>query len=346
SLKMKSFDLSSILKTYDKKGKPHHEGEKTKVDVRDVFNMQGHLTVSIDKFVFEKMHFENIKTDLTLVPYRIDVNSLSADAMGGQITNSGYIAFTPGKHMILNLGLNIDKVDLPVLFKEYDNFGQKTLTDANLKGRFSATLAIRTVWNNYKEIDFDKLSGNLTCSVLHGELNNFDPIKSASAFIKVDELNHIVFSDLTNTLSIKDRVITIPRMEIQSSAVNLIMSGTHTLDNNIDYHIKVNLHKLLAAKFGQRDRDVQYIEEDPYDGVNLYLTLTGDISNPKIKYDRESVKKKIKQDLADQKQELKDLFKKDKTKKPAKEEETKREEKYYDTRKKPEYIEFEEDKKE
>ena len=344
TLKMKSFDLSSILKAYDKKGKPHHT-DKAKLDIRDVFNMQGHLSVAIDKFIYNNMVFDNVKTDLTLIPYRIDINSLSADAMGGQVTNSGYIAFTADRQMIMDLGVNIDKVDLPLLFKECDNFNQKTLTDKNLKGRLSATLQMKTVWNNYKDIDMDKLAGNLTCSVLHGELINFDPIKSASAFIKVDELNHIIFSDLTNTLTIRDRVITIPRMEIQSSAVNLFMSGTHTLDNQIDYQIKVNLRKLLAAKFGKRENDVQYIEEDPYEGVNLYLRISGDISHPKIKYDRESVKKKLKQELADQKQELKDLFKKDKSKKPVTEEEAKREEKYYDTRKKPEVIEFEEDKK-
>jgi hypothetical protein len=307
--------------------------------------MQGHLAVSIDKFIYQNMIFDNVKTDLTLVPYRIDINSLSADAMGGQVTNSGYIAFTPERQMIMDLGVTIDKVDLPLLFKECDNFNQKTLTDRNLKGRLSASLQMKTVWNNYKDIDMDKLAGNLTCSVLHGELINFDPIKSASAFIKVDELNHIIFSDLTNTLTIRDRVITIPRMEIQSSAVNLFMSGTHTLDNQIDYQIKVNLRKLLAAKFGKRENDVQYIEEDPYEGVNLYLRISGDISHPKIKYDRESVKKKLKQELAEQKQELKELFKKDKSRKPASEEEAKREEKYYDTRKKPEVIEFEEDKK-
>lgn len=344
TLRMHSFDLSSILHTYDKKGKPHPNTGKAKLDIRDVFNMEGHLQVSIDKFVYEHMLFEDVKADLGLVPYRIDIRSLSTTAMGGQITDVGYVAFLPGKQMLMNLGLNIDKVDLPMLFRECDNFNQTTLTDKNLKGRVSATLALRTVWNNYKDIDLDKLSGSLSCSVLHGELNNFDPIKSASAFIKVDELNHIVFSDLSNTLSIENRVITIPRMEIQSSALNLIMSGTHTLDNQIDYHLKVNLHKLLAAKFGSRQSDVQYIEEDPYAGVNLYLLLTGDISNPKIKYDREQVKKKLKQDLADQKQELKELFKKDKTQKPASKEAARREEKYYDTRKKPEFIDFDEEK--
>jgi uncharacterized protein involved in outer membrane biogenesis len=345
TLRMKSFDLSGILKTYDKKGKAHRDSTRAKLDIRDVFNMQGHLGVSIDKFVYNKMLFENVHTSLVLSPYRIDIDTLSATGMGGQITNSGNITFTQNKQMVMNLGLNIDKVDLPVLFRECDNFGQKTLTDANLKGRFNASLQVKTVWNNYKDIDLDKLAGSLTCSVLHGELLNFDPIKSASAFIKVDELNHIVFSDLTNSLTIKNRVITIPRMEVQSSALNLIMSGTHTLDNQIDYHIKVNLRKLLAAKFGRRESDVQYIEDDPYEGINLYISLTGDISNPKVKYDRESVKKNLKQDLADQKQELKDLFKKDKVKKPVNEKEATREEKYYDTRKKPEVIEFEEDKK-
>ena len=289
------------------------------------------------------MLFENVQTDLSLSPYRVDINSLSTHAMGGNITNTGYIAFTENKQMILNIGMNIDKVDLPVLFKECDNFGQTTLTDKNLKGRLSADIAIKTVWDNYKTINLDLLAGKLSCSVLHGELNNFDPIKSASAFIKVDELNHIVFSDLTNQLEIKNRMITIPMMEVQSSAVNLLMSGTHSLDNVIDYQIKVNLRKLLAAKFGKRNNDVAYIEEDPYEGVNLYLRITGDMSNPKIKYDKESVKKKLKKDLELQKEELKELFKKEKNRKPKNEEEMKREEKYYDTRKKPEFIDFQED---
>jgi hypothetical protein len=345
-LRMKTFNLSSILATYDKKNKPKHSTDKTQINIRDIFNMDGHLSIAIDKFSYQKMVFEDVKTEVKLVPYRLDINNLSTHAMGGNITNNGYIAFTPEREMIINLGLNIDKVDLPQIFAECDNFGQTSLTDKNLKGRVSASLELKTVWNNYKDIDLDQIVGNLSCSVLHGELINFEPIKAASSFIKVEELNHIVFSDLTNQLYIHDRKITIPKMEVQSSALNLLLSGTHTFDNEIDYHIKVNLRKLLANKFNRNNSDVQYIDEDPYDGVNLFLQLTGNIANPKIKYDKESVSKKIKQDMAAQKEELKGLFKKDKAPKAKNENETKREEKYYDTRKKPETIEFEEDKKE
>lgn len=344
-LAMKSFNLTNILAAYDKKNKPKTESSKPKLDIRDVFNMEGNLTVAIDKFSFNKLLFEDVKASISLEPYQINLNRLECNTMGGTLKDAGTIRFTTNKEMHLDGDLTIDKVDLPLLFLQAENFQQTTLTDKNLKGLVSASVQFKTVWKNYKEIDFDKLNAAISCEIAHGELLNFEPIKAASKFIKVEELNHIVFSDMTNQLVIKDRRITIPQMEVKSSALNLMLSGTHTLDNEIDYHLKINLHKLLANKFNRRGSDVQYIEEDPYEGVNLFLTLEGNLSNPKIKYDKASVKSKIKNDFKEEKQELKELFKKEKTKKKD-EKETKREEKYFDTKEQPKFIDFEEEKKE
>jgi len=289
------------------------------------------------------MIFEKLQADLGFSPHRMDIYRLSTHTMDGDVTDTGYVSFTTDRRMIFAFGLSIDKVDLPTVLKECDNFGQTSLTDQNLKGKLTAYLDLYTIWNNYTDIDLNKLVGNLQCTVLHGELNNFAPIKSAAAFIKIEELNHIVFSDLSNQVTIKDRVINIPMMEVQSSAINLIMAGTHTFDNVMDYQIKVNLRKLLAAKFGRKENADDYIEDNPYEGVNLYLTITGDIDHPKIKYDKKGVKGKLKGDLAAQKAELKELFGKDKHKKAKGAEEVKREEKYYNTQKKPEFIDFQED---
>ena len=349
SLRLKNFDLSRLIAVYSAPSSqsgqaiPPTDASSSSLDPRDFFNIQGHLNLFIDRFQYDKMVFDNLKTDLTFSPYRMNINTLSTHMMGGDIVDTGYVAFDPGRQMVLVLGLVIDKVDLPTIFQECDNFGQTTLTDKNLKGKLSADIQLYTVWNNYTSIDMDKLFGSMTCKVLHGELNNFAPVKSLAAFIKLEELNHIVFSDLSNQLTIKDRVISIPMMEVQSSAINLMMAGTHTMDNIMDYQIKVNLRKLLAAKFGRKENDQEYIEDNPYEGVNLYLTITGNVSNPKIKYDKKSVKKKLKTDLAAQKDELKALFGKDKGKKMKATEEAKREDKYYDTRKKPEFIDFQED---
>jgi hypothetical protein len=128
-------------------------------------------------------------------------------------------------------------------------------------------------------------------------------------------------------------------MDIQSNALNLQLKGTHSFDNQINYGIKVNLKKLLAAKFKKNNNDT-YIEEDPYEGTNIFLTLKGDISNPSIAYDKSSVKEKMKEDFKKEKETLKNLFKKDSEIQTNKD--NSKEDKYFQTKEKPVFIDFEE----
>lgn len=351
-LHIKTIDVGKLISAYSspapatapKTPAAPAPSSSSSIDPRDIMNIQGSLSIIIDKFIYKKMIFENMRADLALSPYRIDITNLSTHTMGGDITNQGSVSLTADRKMIFDFDMNINSVDLPVLFRECENFGQTTLTDKNLKGLVTADLQIKTVWDNYTDIDLDKVEGNLNCHILKGELNDFAPVKSLAAFVKISELNHIVFSDLSNQLTIKNRVITIPMMEVQSSALNMIMAGSHTFDNIMDYQIKVNLRKLLAAKFGRKENADEYIEANPYEGVNLYLTITGSVDHSEVKYDKKSVKKKLKSDLAAQKQELQELFGSGKKHKRLKGEEVaKREDKYYNTTKKPEFIDFQED---
>lgn len=114
--------------------------------------------------------------------------------------------------------------------------------------------------------------------------------------------------------------------------------GFHYFDNTVDYHLKVNLHKLLAQKFNRRNQDMQFIENDPYEGVNIFLTMTGNLSNPQIKFDKASTRDKIQTDFKNEKQVLKDLLKNAPRKVDAAEQ--KREDKYFDLREEPKFMDF------
>jgi len=258
--------------------------------------------------------------------------------MGGNIKHSGYIAFTPSKELEVAGDVILSDIEIVQLFEQSDNFSQSTLTSKHLRGKIDMTMSFASYFANYKDFVSNKLTATVVCKITNGELINFEPIKAASKFIRVEELNHIYFSDLSNQLIIKDSKITVPQMEVQSSAINLMLNGTHTFENVIDYHIKVNLKKLLANKF-KKNFSNEYIEEDPYEGSNIFLSLSGNISNPKIAYDKQFVKKKIDSDFKAERENLKSLFKKEPEQK--KKDDTK-EDKYFDTREAPKYIEFEE----
>lgn len=340
-VKTKVFNLTSILDAYDRKNKPV-EQRKEKINIREIFNMRGNIDVAMDRFLFRKMEFGDLTTDLRLVPGAIQINHLSTRAMGGNLRTTGLIEFTPANALALKIDVTAVDLNIPQIFKECENFGQTSLTDKNLKGTISTAIALDATWKNYKDLDTKTLSAIIDFNIKNGELIKFEPLRAASKFIRVEELEDIRFADLANTIKIANERFDVPEFEIKTSALNLMFFGYHYFNNDIDYHFKINLHKLLAQKFNRQGRDVQYIEEDPYEGVNLYLSMTGNLSNPKIKFDKPASRNKMISDFKNEKEVLKNLLKN--TPKTVDAKEQRREDKYFDTREEPKFMDFEEEK--
>lgn len=329
------FHLTNIMNAYPKKNKA---GVSNKIDVREILNMHGNLQVKIGEFIFREMQFNNVVADIDLSPAVLSINHLHANTMGGEMTVIGDISFPMDKSMHMNTNIMASNLEFVQIFKQCENFGQTTLTDKHLKGKLSTNLSLDARWKDMKELDTKTLNAICDFTITEGRLVNFEPVKAASKFIRIEELMDIKFATLSNVLRIKDEKIEIPPMEIKTSAVNLMIAGTHRFDNLVDYHFKINLRKLLAQKFDRRRNGADFIEEDAYEGVNIFLTMTGPLDNPAIKFDKPGAKEKMKVDIMAEREELKNLFKNKPVIKD--ENETKREEKYFKVEEQPQFIEF------
>ena len=172
-------------------------------------------------------------------------------------------------------------------------------------------------------MDLDKLYAGVEMTIENGEMNNVEAMKSLSRFIELKDLENIRFSTLKNQIEIKNQVITIPKMEVRSNAINITASGTHTFKNEINYRVKLSLNELLSKKAKQAKKQNDEFGEVADDGLgrtNIFLLMTGTIADPVIKYDSKSAIKNVQQDLKVEKQSLKTilkeefgLFKKDST---------------------------------
>lgn len=335
SLQIGLFDLNKMLAAFDKQDK---KAAAEKINIRDIFSISGQLKLSVDEFKYQQLNFKHIISDIRLSSGVIHLDNFHCKAMGGDFDHKGFIKFTADNELQVSGDLTVRSLDIVKLFEQAENFGQQTLTAKNLKGKINADLSFNAYFDDYKTIDLRRLVATLRCNISSGELIAFEPIKIASKFIRLEELDHIYFSDLSNELIIKNGVITIPQMEVQSSAINVMMNGTHTFENQIDYHLKINLRKLLANKFRKNNAE-QYIEEDAYEGTNLFLSIKGDMKNPAVSYDKSAANNKIKDDFKTEKETLRNLFKKENetNKKP-----DIKEEKYFQTREEIKYIDFDE----
>lgn len=319
---------------------PPVQKSKPKLKLADVFQMSGQLAVRVDQLIYHALDARNLSLALSLQPGRIKIDSLSALVFQGHLQTQADVTFTRSNDLRIAFSSQIRDWELTQLFRQAENFGQQTLTDQQVSGKLNADWHGAMLLRNMREPDWPSLEMAVNLSVQQGALRQFTPLHAASRFIRIEELNNIRFSEIKNKLIIHDQKITIPEMEVRSSAINLMLWGTHDFSNVVDYHLKVNLNKLLAGKFKRNRRDAkEYIEEDSYSGINLFLSIAGKIPDVKVKLDKKESSQRLVADFKGEKEVLKNLMNQGK---PGISSDKRAEEKYFSIPETPAELEFEE----
>jgi len=116
----------------------------------------------------------------------------------------------------------------------------------------------------------------------------FEPMLKLSRYIDVEELRHIRFKTLENTIYIHNRLVTIPEMAIHSSAFNIRVSGQHAFDNQFDYRLDVLLSEVLFNKARKKKKEIDefLIEETSEEQTTIPLIIAGTPDDFEVRFDR------------------------------------------------------------
>jgi len=272
-------------------------------------NINVKLLANINELSFKKFKAQKIKGTITIKDKKLIAEDLHFESCGGTANITGSINTTDPDNIITQAFGSFKKIDISMLFSQFENFSQKTLEDKHIKGTTHANIAYAATFDKDLKMQMNTLFVNSPLTIENGELVNFKPLEGLSKFIKVEELRHIKFSTLTNTIEIKDESVIIPKMVIQSNALNLEIGGVHYFDNRIEYYFNVFLKDLIAAKWKKSKTEDEFgeiIEEEG--GARIYLKMVGTMDNYKITIDKKGVKEKIKEDMKKEDQEFKQIF--------------------------------------
>jgi hypothetical protein len=268
------------------------------------------VLVDVKHLTFGKFSAVNFNGNLLLKNQKIALKDVVLEAADGDIKLNTIIDASH-EHLKVSGRCELNKMNIQKLFTQLNNFGQTVIQDNHLKGFVTSTIDFSAIWDNQLKVDLGTIQVNSNLLIERGELIGLKSLESLAKYIDVNELKHIKFSTLQSAIDIKNKIITIPKTSIKSNAINLELWGKHTFDNQIDYHIQLLLSELLAKK--QRanksfDDELSLIEHDPENRRSVFILMTGSIDNPIIKYDKKGAKEKIKEDIRQEKQNLKQLL--------------------------------------
>lgn len=268
--------------------------------------------IKIGRYIQKDFNASEVDAQVYLHENQIDLEQVRFETMEGISQGEGMVIF-PGEGGIkLSLKASCKGINLKSLFKDLNDFGQKTLTHANISGIAEAKVYFKAKWDTQLMVIDSSIETQAQIKVKNGELKDFSPLFSLSDYIEIQELKHIKFSDLENQISIKDKKIMIPEMEIKSTALNLKCSGLHHFNQNIEYRFSVLLNDILYKRYRTSkkigDAFGKYEEELPEKNTRIEIHMSGSVSQPKFQIDKKALKKEFFREIKEEGKSIKKLF--------------------------------------
>ena len=283
--------------------------------IPNCFSLPENISISANvtavKLMYNLFIAQNVSAKVLWRGKVISLEDFTAQTMEGDVKLDGQIENAPDGRFLITATSHLDGINIKRLFNECNDFGQQEITQKNLNGKLSGEINFVGVWSSNFRCDLNKLYVLSKIKVSNGELLNYEPLHALGKYIDVNDLRNLKFEDLDNTIEIKNKTIFIPQFDVKNNALNITLSGTHSFNNIVDYRMKIKLSELLKNKRKKLSNEFNEEEVTADRGVNLYISMKGPIDNISITYDKLGTKQKITQELKQEKQNIKEILKKE-----------------------------------
>ncbi|MBN1116017.1 MAG: hypothetical protein JXA77_02350 [Bacteroidales bacterium] len=273
--------------------------------------------VTIDSFYFADFQSRNFRGDIRYQNKNLKATNMKMDGFEGSMTGFVNLKQIPTGNISLYADGKLTHVNINQLFIGCRNFAQNIISSENLEGYLSGDIIFSSEWTSKLDFIPATITGQGIINLKNGSIKNYEPLLGLSDFIKVDELKHIKFSDLNTTISIRNEQVILDQTHISSTAIRFDGSGQHGFDNKYEYRLQVGLSDVLWGKARKKNSSITefgYILDDGVGHTILPVIISGKGTTFDVKFDKRKARSQFKEKIADEKNELRELFSKEQEK--------------------------------
>jgi hypothetical protein len=228
------------------------------------------LITDIGTLKYHRYDLKDFRTRLHLKPdHTLQVDTLSVRIAQGEVGLKGTFTAKDPKDIRFTSELVAKDLDLDALMIKFDNFGQDVLLNRNLHGRVSGR--VKSTWPMHADLTpiMEKGEAHMDITVVDGSLVQFTPMHAMAEFFVDKNLDLVRFDTLRNELHLKDGVLDIPEMNLNSSLGFMEISGKQGLDLTMDYYLRIPWSLVTQAAstklFGGRPKEE--VDPDQVDAI-------------------------------------------------------------------------------
>jgi hypothetical protein len=167
---------------------------------------------------------------------------------GGSVEFNGHL--NASNPLMYSVGVDLEVKDMNINDIGIQlQSGEETYSlNENFKGVISAEGLAEIFVTPELKVDVAATTAMFNVTILDGALINFTPLQAAGKFLDNKNLDYVNFASLSNSFTLMDSKVIIPRMNVESSVGQMLIEGEQGLDKSFLYflHIPTKLAKQAA----------------------------------------------------------------------------------------------------
>ncbi len=242
-----------------------------------------HLQLNVKKAVYHKFVARNLNAKISMIGNGVYFNKIGVQHADGYVNFSGKVEQL-GTINKMQLNANIAKVSVKEFFYAFDNFGQQSVTNKNLKGFLSANVNVSGIVTNKGNVVPKSMHGKVNFTLDQAALVGFEPLEKVGKFVfRSRNLSNVQLEKLNGSLTLRGDKVDISPMKINSTALNFDVKGVYGFNNgtNIALDIPLRDPKKSADIIDKEERELARMK-----GIVLHLKAVDENGEIKIRWNK------------------------------------------------------------
>ncbi len=261
-------------------------------------NIRMNIDADIDRLIYTNMELKDLKGTISVADQAAVLENAEARTLGGTMAVAGSYDTKNAESPAFTFKFDLNKLDFKQSFNTFNTFQKLAPIGKFISGSFTSTLIMDGELGKDMFPKLSSLDAQGFLETVNSFVSGFKPLKAVGDALNLDYLKEeLKLENTKNWFEVQDGLVAVKPFDLKVKDINLNISGTHGLNQNMDYKIKARIpRKLLekgavgqAANSGfnllQKEAAKLGVNLAKSEFVNVLIQLTGSITDPKVKLD-------------------------------------------------------------
>ena len=254
------------------------------------------LTIGVvaDKVLFDGLEMRNVRGDIVISEETARLDDMRAAALGGSIVLNGKYDTKDLTAPGFELQYDMQSLQWQEAFNTFNTFQVLAPIGKFIRGNLNTSLVMSGKLGEDLMPNYSTLSADGFLQTINGVLASFGPLEAVDQKLNTDIFRTIEIPNSKNWFEIANGVVTVKPFDFTFKDIAMVVSGQHSLTNDMDYVIRAKVpRKLLTnnAAGAAADRGLGLLSEQASklginlaqgEFVNVNINLGGSIVAPKV----------------------------------------------------------------